>query len=193
MIIIDNVVMDPGTYRKEALAREYKTHEGFSGIAVPGGLGVFTKWIDQTFALTSTTTFFRKSPRDQPEPNYIHSDLNMGTWTAILYLNPFPPMGDATYFYRHKKSGQTVDDGTGTLDGDWTKRSHWERNLVVRAQFNRVLIFPANRYHSRGIPENYGTGDDARLIQVVFGTGSHPAVMDGVRYVSDPSLVENLK
>lgn len=47
------------------------------------------------------------------------------------------------------------------------------RHAEAWAAAGRLLLFPAPCFHSRAILENYGTaGDDARLIQLVFGTGS---------------------
>jgi hypothetical protein len=44
----------------------------------------------------------------------------------------------------------------------------WTETRLVLGRFNRLLIFDAALPHSRAIFENYGEGDDARLIQVIF-------------------------
>ena len=54
----------------------------------------------------------------------------------------------------------------------WRDPLQWEEVSRVVAKFGRVLVFAADRFHSRAIPENYGSGDDARLVQVVFGVGA---------------------
>ena len=56
-------------------------------------------------AATPTLSFFRKSPAGQEEPHWIHTDVDMGDWTALLYLNPDPPAGDGTVFWTHLATG----------------------------------------------------------------------------------------
>jgi hypothetical protein len=90
--------------------------------------------------------FVRKSPLDQAEPNYIHSDENEGDITCILYLNENAP----------------AEDGTTIYDSDGKKVA------VLHSKFNRMVSFPSAELHSRNIYENFGTDTDARLIQVIF-------------------------
>jgi hypothetical protein len=64
-------------------------------------------------------------------------------------MNPEPAEGDGTAFW--EKDG-----------GEW-KMTH-----LVQAKFNRLLTFNADLHHSRALFNNYGEGDGARLIQVIF-------------------------
>lgn len=101
----------------------------------------------------------------------LHTDASMGTWTALLYLNPQPPEGDGTAFYRHRATGATgsTDDAEAA---DWLDAEQWERIGLVEGRFNRLLLFSSGLFHARAIPENYGTDrDSARLLQICFGTG----------------------
>jgi hypothetical protein len=61
----------------------------------------------------------------------------------------WPPEGDGTKFWERGGAG-------------------WTETRLVLGRFNRLLIFDAALPHSRAIFENYGEGDDARLIQVIF-------------------------
>lgn len=115
-------------------------------------------------------SFFRKSPAGQIEPNDIHTDAEMGDWTGILYLNHNPHPGDGTVFWR-QKGGPDTGEIWKVIGHD---RSQWDEVCRVPAKFNRLLLFDAKLYHSRAIVENYGQGDDARLIQVIFGKGEIP-------------------
>lgn len=128
---------------------------------------------DRWPGLVPTVSFFRKSPRGQIEPNMIHTDAMMGDVTAILYLNPTPALGDGTTFWRHW-SGEKEPQDEGDRRDEWADATKWEKWATVAATFNRLLLFRAPLYHSRSIPENYGTGDDARLIQVLFLQGALP-------------------
>lgn len=73
----------------------------------------------------------------------------MGRFTGIYYLNPEPPAGDGTAFWRRYGND-------------------WKMTRLVPARFNRLLIFRAGLHHSRALFDNYGHGDGARLIQVIF-------------------------
>ncbi len=175
--VIDDFIHDPGVYRHTALALPFidvpadgKIFRGmaFSNLkmeqAIPGIRALSPD-------AGPTASFFRKSPLGQVEPNYIHSDAEMGDWTGILYLNPEPVDEDGTVFWRHRR--------TNSLTGeDWKAEGHsipmWDEICRVPAKFNRLLLFDAKLYHSRSLVQNYGEGDDARLIQVIFGKGEIP-------------------
>jgi hypothetical protein len=73
----------------------------------------------------------------------------MGKFTTIYYMNPEPADGDGTAFWER--------------DGD-----EWKLTRLVPAKFNRLLTFSAELHHSRSLFDNYGQGDGARLIQVIF-------------------------
>lgn len=103
-------------------------------------------FLNEKYPLYSVAlNFARKSPLNQIEPNYIHTDEMMGDLTAVLYLNKNPDSRDGTTIYL----------------GEEGKR-------VIKSKFNKMVVFPSHLEHSRNILENYGEGDDARLIQVVF-------------------------
>lgn len=181
ILVLDDVLPDPDAYRAAVLARTFRSIPmgpvTFHGIAecddptVPG-------WIIEHFPeARPSLTFFRRSPAGQAEPNYIHTDRDMGDWTAILYLNPDPPSDDGTTFLRHRASGATAstaatDEQFRTEWTEWRDLSQWERWHTVAAKFNRLLLFHAPLFHARAIADNYGTDDTARLIQLVFGTGA---------------------
>ncbi len=176
--VIDDFLEFPNEYRASILERDFRTYdfgpdEKFHGIclmaltsAIPG------KIRRQNPEADIMLSFLRKSPAGQVEPHLIHTDIDMGFWTALLYLNPDPPAGDGTKFWRHEATGaiesmiphERSEEGK-TTEG-WTLWRH------VEAKFNRMVIWPAQYFHSRAIADNWGTGDDSRLTQVTFGRGS---------------------
>jgi hypothetical protein len=125
-----------------------------------------------------TVSFYRQSPAGQVEPNLIHTDRDMGDWTGIFYLTVDPPPDDGTTFWRDRDTGATASTATTEADflaewPTWRDGDRWEPWHTVDAAPNRLVLFPAPLFHSRAIVDNYGTaGTDARLIQVVFGTGT---------------------
>lgn len=169
--IFDDVLPDPDAYRAAALALPYVSvnvgHATFHGIALAPDPALGAWLAAQVPDLAPGLTFFRKSPFAQDEPNLIHTDVDMGDVTVILYLNPTPPAEDGTAFWRHRATGLTRAEGV--LAGDAGKDlSAWDQRRVVSARFNRAVLFAAPLFHSRAIAANYGVGDDARLIQVLF-------------------------
>ncbi len=157
-------------YREWALGLNYQTiqtgDETWRGIALVSDptLPELVKSIIPT-AVTSLT-FFRKSPERQEEPNFIHSDEGMGEWTAILYLNPHPADGDGTSFWRFLPSGD-IHGSARALNKD---AALWECWKQIHAVYGRLLLFDSLYFHSRSLIDNYGSGDDARLVQVAFGS-----------------------
>lgn len=183
--VFDDVLLDPDAYRAAALARDFKTIDVgamFHGIALCGDEPTLPAWVFDRFGLHSSLSFFRQSPEGQIEPNFIHTDCDMGEWTAILYLTPNPPAGDGTTFWRNLETGQIATTSGATSEENlaevlaWRDRALWKPWRTVEARYNRVVMFPSTYYHSRALEQNYGQGDGARLTQVLFGIGSLEAV-----------------
>jgi hypothetical protein len=151
LLVIDNALPNIDTYVEEILKGEFKDES--DGVAIFKGiqkrpfdddftnvaLGIFPQY-------RIAYNFVRKSPLNQEEPNFKHRDDMMGDITVILYLNENPPKEDGTTIYN--------DDETPSA--------------VIHSKFNRMVAFDSDVLHSRNIFENFGEGNDARLIQVIF-------------------------
>jgi hypothetical protein len=173
LMIFDDFLSNPEEYRKAALANEFKSYTfpqcTFHGIAQPAPPLVPAKIMRLMPMLKPTLSFFRKSPVGQKEPHFIHTDADMGQWSAILYLNPQPIAGDGTSFWTHEENG-TIESAIPHEYSEQGRSSNgWELRETVPAKFNRLLLFPATYFHSRAIFDNWGEGDEARLTQVTFG------------------------
>ncbi len=174
--VFDNFVANPAEYRERALAREFRSYdfEGgitFHGIATPTPNTVPALLMRKFPGIEPTLSFFRKSPAGQVEPHWIHTDVDMGDWTALLYLNPDPPAGDGTAFWKHLATGARQSAIAHERSVEGRTPEGWEPWRVVTARFNRLVLFPATFFHSRRLYENWGDGDAARLTQVTFGKG----------------------
>lgn len=173
--VIDDFLKDPIRYREEALKLEYKTFEfpgcTFHGIALGGpALQAVQRLADRFQNFEPTLTFFRKSPKGQVEPHYIHSDIDMGKWSAVLYLNPNPPEEDGTSFWTHRGTGALGSEVPHERSNEGREPAkYFDLRENVQAKFNRIVVFPSAYFHSRSIHENWGDGDEARLTQVTFG------------------------
>ena len=170
--VIDDVLPDAEVYRSVALDQPFSPVEPAPGVVFHGigrADGTLPGWIVKHFpSLQPVMTFIRQSPFGQREPHFIHTDTDMGEWTGIYYLTADPPAEDGTAFWRDKTTGAICGDEQDQAAWD---EDRWERWQTVEAQPNRLVLFPANYFHSRAMFDNYGQGDSARLIQVVFGTG----------------------
>lgn len=150
LIVLDNVLIDPVSYVRDALSYSFDevfdADKVFKGIQ-PRSDDEFQHFIENYFALQYETVynFIRQSPVGQDEPNYIHTDEMMGDLIALLYLNENHP-----------------DDGTIIYDNKGDKM------CSVYMKFNRAVIFGTHFPHSRMLFENFGKGDDSRLVQVLF-------------------------
>lgn len=176
--VIDDVLPDIEAYRAAVLQGPFQTM--VEGVAAFHGIGPapddsLPQWVEAHFpGVARTLTFTRQSPAGQLEPHYVHSDRSMGDWTAILYLTENAPPGDGTTFWYDRETGANASETTTIEDyaaegTAWADQARWVPWYRVPAQLNRLVMFPAPYYHSRSLVENYGTGDTARLIQVVFG------------------------
>src|SRR5690348_9054526 len=163
--VLDDFLQNPEQYRREALKLEYRTYEfpecSFHGIALSPLTLTVTKKLAGA-GLQPELSFFRKSPKGQIEPHFIHSDIDMGEWSAILYLNPNPPAEDGTAFWTHKATGaiESMIPHERSIEGRDPENFHLRR--LVQAKFNRLLMFPSSYFHSRAIHENWGEGESAR-------------------------------
>lgn len=172
--VFDNFVLSPDHYRRNALEGEFKTfvfpEATFHGISI-ASMNSAVPVIMQKLGGEPTLSFFRKSPLGQEEPHFIHTDIDMGDWSAIFYLNPDPPAGDGTAFWTHKATGATESLVPHERSEEGRSTEGWTLRELAPAKFNRLMVFPSSFFHSRAIPENWGEGDGARLTQVTFGRG----------------------
>ena len=177
VIVVDDAIDEINRLYDYAIGLCYETHA--LGLATFHGIAMAPPVVGDLIAAADPRrkpmlSFFRKSPLGQREPHFIHSDRSMGAWTALLYLTREPADGDGTDFWEDIATGHRAD-ASDTLadyahDGQrWSDESQWRSWYHVAAKYNRLLIFPAPYYHSRALRENYGTGSDARLINVTFG------------------------
>jgi hypothetical protein len=180
--VLDDVLPDPVAYRRQVLDLPFGDvtigDDTFRGIAAPPSplLAVAcARAIPEPVDVV--LSFLRRSPHGQPEPTYLHSDAAMGDWTGIYYLTPAPPDGDGTVFWERVATGHRYGPWEAETEQAAQDLSRWHPWHTVAARFNRLLIFRSDLYHSRAIVENYGIGDDARLIQVVFAR-RRPEVRD---------------
>jgi hypothetical protein len=180
--VFDDFLPNPESYRADALKSKFKSFDFpdfgvmFHGIARPTPADVPLMITERFPALEPTLSFFRRSPAGQTEPHFIHTDTDMGEWTALLYLNHAPPKWDGTAFWRYLPTGQieSAIPHERSEEGRRPDPDIWKPWHRVASRFNRLVMFPATYFHSRSIFENWTQDGDDRLTQVVFGKGEFP-------------------
>lgn len=173
--ICEDVLKEPDAYRSAALRGEFRTFHfekcSFHGIQPCPRRNHMEAFIASRYpSITPTLSFFRRSPQGQKEPHFIHSDVDMGDYSAVLYLNPSPPKGDGTDFWANRFN-QVSSDVPHEFSKEGEKPGAWRRYFHVAAKFNRMVLFQSNRFHSRSIFDNWGDENEARLTQVTFFDG----------------------
>lgn len=151
LTILDNIIKDPKEYVSNIHLHGFQDiadgQNIFRNIQIRDNNDEFAEYIKSIFPdYEIAFNFVRKSPLNQEEPNFIHTDEMMGLITCILYLNEKEPVGNGTTIY---------DDNKNIL-------------FTMHSKFNRLFCFDSDKLHSRNILENFGDGDNARLVQVIF-------------------------
>lgn len=151
LILSDDVIQSPEQYVQDILDNEfvdiYDGENTFKNIQPRDHDDEFASFVLDLFSdFKVGWNFIRKSPKNQEEPNFVHTDEMMGDLTAILYLSKDAP----------------DDDGTTIYDHDM------KQSFVAYSKFNRAIVFDSALPHSRNIYENFGDGDTSRLVQVMF-------------------------
>jgi hypothetical protein len=148
-VVLEPVIENIDAYKQMILSNEFATWDfgygqSFHNIAKLEPT-LFSTYLEGFLpAYTEVAHFARKSPEGQLEPNYIHSDEAHADLTALLFLSDHPDCGTRLY----------SDDG----------------KPIVTIHMNKGtgFVFSSSVKHSRLLENNFGDGDEARLVEVVF-------------------------
>jgi hypothetical protein len=151
LITFDNIIKDPISYVSDIHLHEFQdVADGqytFKNIQPRDNNDEFAQYVTELFVgYKVNLNFIRKSPLNQDEPNFVHTDEMMGQITCLLYLNEQTPDNDGTTIY---------DEDEKPL-------------ITMYSKFNRMIAFNSEAPHSRNIFENFGEGESARLVQIIF-------------------------
>lgn len=187
LISIDNFYDDPDSVRDIALSQEYHSEgvsEGYKFGNAPwaGKMSVepySPRWIDSKVSKILNKNLcqmrhmdsgrFRLSAEGTVSKNVCHVDaIKKNYYAGVLYLNKDVNL-PGTIFYTHKTtktdSAITDEQVADILKNQHDKDiNHWDINMVSYVTYNRLIIYPANKFHSPG--NSFGIGNDARLVQI---------------------------
>ena len=151
LITFDNIIKDPLSYVSDIHNYGFQDvadgDNTFKNIQQRDSNDEFAKYVTTLFfGYKVDLNFIRKSPLNQEEPNFVHTDEMMGDITCLLYLNEQAP----------------EDDGTTIYDEDKKPL------LTMYSKFNRMIAFNSDAPHSRNLFHNFGEAETARLVQIIF-------------------------
>lgn len=119
----------------------------------------------------SIAPFFRRYLHSDAQPTFIHTDIQMADYTAVVFMNK---CSGGMAFWRHKETGAQAASPLSTkfnpiYDQDTNDVSKWHLFDVVECKPNRLVLFDASLFHSRW-PQNSWTSDEdnVRLVKVAF-------------------------
>lgn len=182
VLYFDNAVPEPWELRQRALASSYDdvdvpndaTYKRVSvqpipelSVAVEHALGR---------PLQTVGTAFRLNYGGELANNYVHADVGYGSIAAVLYLSRPQACAGGTAFWRHTPTGASFH-GPEVPVSDWDREEPqhrpgvrlWQQEALVPMQFNRLVVYSTQRFHSRWPHAAFGTcPEDGRLIAIGF-------------------------
>jgi len=194
LLSVDNFFRDPDEVRAIALAAEYGTNLRFykglrsnqrflwPGLREEFGrlLGTpVTEWLGH-----NANGVFQQTAHE--DPLVWHHDTQ--SYAAAIYLNPNPPPGAGTSFWRDRTHGcrrapshqfetarlgspEAVKDAESVIYDPFNVEhpDNWELVESVAGLYNRLVIWDAKLMHSATSYEKFAGGaDESRLVQLFF-------------------------
>jgi hypothetical protein len=181
--VIDGFFEDPALELQTALDQKYVAveHNGlfYEGICRTHDLNSINK-IEKIVGcgFQTSTCMWRQYLPHYESKTWIHSDILIASFTAIVFLTPPELCHGGVAFWKHKALGweahpsKEVCESLGIYDDDYFKQIYkdgfneamWEMVDYVPMYNNRAVIFQGGKYHSR-----YPQKDtSSRLIKVFF-------------------------
>jgi hypothetical protein len=190
--VIENYLPDPDKERAAAIAAIYKPEEhnglnyrGISKVEDPENYERIKKILGLGEQENeSWTCFWRLYLANEESETFIHSDCQIGTCTSMVFLNTPEQCKGGVAFWRHKLYGWDKQPSTQQVEAlglqdtkefwesvwqDGFDERKWEMIDYVPMDYNRMVMFDSNRFHSRYPKKAFGKDiNDGRLVKVFF-------------------------
>lgn len=188
--VIDDFLPDALAVRQFAAAHDFSKAPEFDGHSYPGfvpvndprALPAFSSLISEAIGARADVKIacVVAGTANFSTVQWIHADNICADYAAVLYLFDRPGFGTA--FWRMKETGfenmseyvlsRQGDDPTavvGDMKGIFSDKGGWERTDYVDSKFNRIVIYPSDRFHSRWPEEAFGDSpENCRLTIAMF-------------------------
>lgn len=191
ILIREDTLKYPHLVREAAVRSEYKelnyrdgaTYKHISTEHQPDLRGLLRELLDDEVEVTER--YFRMDLDGELPHNICHADTIAADYVALLYLSDpkDAPNHSGTAFWKHRlyglsgmpteseseQLGWNHEELCGRIQQDWTNPDVWELTLHVSCQYNRLLVYPTSRFHSRYPFQGGGAGrGNGRIIHLSF-------------------------
>ena len=117
--------------------------------------------------------FARLSVAGKVAPHQAHTDVTMGQYSMMVYLNRPEHCRGGTSILRHIETGAernpTDAEGEAIWRRDTNVATAWEHTAMCGMKPNRALIFPADLYHRAEPVGGFGSDSkDGRIVMTMF-------------------------
>lgn len=187
LTIVDDFFPDPQAVRSMALTHDFTQEPEHDGHKYPGFAPVkderFLSYLEQLLAASTGTAFkvkmahFAAGTEYHRTVQWIHADNGCAQFAAVAYL--FDGAGFGTAFWQEKVTKQhslqgflfncDISQPHLVLQLQGKNSDAWTRTDYADSRFNRLVVYPTDRFHSRW-PE-HGFGDkpeNCRLTLAIF-------------------------
>lgn len=195
-LVVDNFLADAEEERGRALASDFQTEE-HRGLDYPGiALAPAPELEERIRGLLSLqggdfTSFYRRYLPSEKQGTFIHNDCHIGDVSGILFLSRPEHCFGGLAFWRHRLYGweqqppnedairhlglRDTPELWESVHKDGLEEERWQMVDYWRMDFNRLVLFRSDRYHSRYPKATTGSGpEDCRLIRTFFLKGATP-------------------
>ena len=121
--------------------------------------------------IENPSIFMRRCPKGVDSPNKVHSDISMGLYTCMVYIND-PVDGSGTSLVKHRESGIThnpeLEEFVDIVIEDRNNDESWEVLEMIEMVPNRAFIFRADALHRAEPIGGFGEGKEARVVLTCF-------------------------
>lgn len=189
LLVKDNFLPDPERVRQEALTTPFGDYIGpdselYQHVQVRPN-EEFSEILSEAVGakVSQSLTLFRINYAGELPTNPVHSDQCCSAFACVLYLNKPEDCRGGTAFWRNKATGwdsmpteaairskgKSPKREYSKIVGDGDNLNGWEQTSLTDMKFNRMIIYPSRRFHSRFPIEAFGnTVENGRLIWVSF-------------------------
>ena len=120
--------------------------------------------------INKSTMFMRRSPKGVEAPHQVHSDISMGDYSLMLYINQGESAG--TSIVKHKETGIAYSpenqEYLDIITKDQNTPEAWEIIHMVPMKPNRAFIFRSDALHRAEPIGGFGQEKESRCVLTCF-------------------------
>jgi hypothetical protein len=197
LIVIDEFFPDPQDVRSFALEHDFTQPAEHEGIKYPGFVKAkderFITYLEQMiqkamgFAVKGQGVCFVAGTEEHRTQQWIHADTTCAKFAGVIYL--FGEEGFGTQFWQHGVTKTdtlpehvdillnhqhhpaevwTPEEISERLQLEGKEDVMWTKTDYADSKFNRFIMFPTNRFHSRWPQHGFGDAPENCRLTITF-------------------------